>query len=66
MKLETQILTFIDKTGYIKCKGVFDRGTRFECPSLPQEHRSTMTTKKTNKQADVELLPAVSDCLKGL
>ena len=22
--------------------------------------------KKTNKQADVELLPAVSDCLKGL
>ena len=51
MKLETEILTFIDKTGCIKCKGAcgVSGGTRFECPTPStgaQEHRRTMTTTK--------------------
>ena len=62
MKLETRGLTFIDKTGYIKCKGERVREGQDSVP-----HHTMMTTnKQTDRQADVELWPAVSDCLKGL
>ena len=61
MKLETRVLIFIDKTGYIKCKG--ERVIAGQDLNVRQSHNTMLTT---NKQADVELLPAVSDCLKGL
>ena len=60
MKLYTQILIRRETIKRCKIRLTIKEGIELNVVSAPAN------TKTTNKQTDVELLPADFDCLKGL